>query len=166
MRLAVTFARDTANPTKLPAEWPAVVTEIHDNSEPILYPKRAMTPLEYQQYRASYQPVYDAWALAVNLKQAKIDTGETLWQACYDYNFQFYSGGAYTQILELKLAGFARARTAGNWILALWSEYYRRKAILWAAESVEQVAVVSLDFGSFGPAPYSVPEMLAEAMGG
>ena len=170
IRLAVTLAADTANPLGIPDMWPIAVEEVSDDAVLIQYPTLEMSPLQYEQYRASYQDAYDAWETGRDLQIAKYgDDGKggksnELWQACYDFNFQFFSGGAYAQILELKLAGVSRAVATQGWIIRLWTEYYTRKYILSLATTLPQVAATNLDFSSVGPPPYDVPAMMAEAV--
>jgi hypothetical protein len=45
------------------------------------------------------------------------------------------------------------------WSQSVWNEYYVRKA------AVTLDSALDLDFSSFGPMPYSVPELQAEVFG-
>lgn len=163
IRLSVLLAGDTSNETGLPPSWPVNVEEIHDASIVIQYPRVEMTLLEYEQHRAAYQGAFDVWEAARDFQIHKDAMFNTLWEACHNYEFQFYSGGAYAQILELKLAGSTRAAAAGEWIFHLWSDYYVRKYAMAVASTIEAIDAVSLDFSNHANPPYTIPEMLAEA---
>lgn len=160
--VAVTLYADSANPLGIPPMWPASVRQLRPN-EQATYPEMEMTAQQYDEYRAEHQAEYDAWEYQHELTAMKEVVGEKLWQSAYDYNFQFFSGGAYAQILELKLAGVSRALAAQGWILKLWSDYYARKAACWSALTHEAVQTIDTDFSNNGSPPFSVPEMLAEA---
>jgi len=49
-----------------------------------------------------------------------------------------------------------KAMAVSAWSASVWAEYYTRKAL------VTHDSVDNLDFSSFGPIPYSVPELQAE----
>jgi len=165
IRLAVILAGDTPNPDGLPLEWPVSVEEVVDESRVIEHPYVEMTPLQYEQHRAAYQPVYDAWETNRELEAARAVKIERLWQSAYDFNFQYFSGGAYAQILELKLAGVSRALDNQNWILTLWGDYYARKYQAAAAKTFTELDAISEDFSNHGPPPWTVLEMLASIQG-
>lgn len=165
LRLAVTLAGSTPNPTGLPEVWPVNVEEIHDDSYVIPFPQVEMTVLEYDQHRAAYQSVFDAWELHRVFVAYMEEKFAALWQACHDYEYQFYSGGAYAQILELKLAGSTKAAAAGDWIFNLWADYYTRKYFMSLSTTVEMLDAISFDFSGHGSPPFTIPEMLAEAQG-
>lgn len=44
-----------------------------------------------------------------------------------------------------------------TWASSIWAEYYRRKALVTYTSQDDH------DFTSFGPIPYTVPELQAEA---
>lgn len=160
--VAVLLHADADNPLGVPAMWPASVRPLAAN-EVVQYPEIEMTIAQYEAYRAEHQAEYDAWEYQYDLGLMKADMGEKLWQAAYDYNFSFFSLGAYAQILELKLAGVPRAAAAQGWILMLWGDYYQRKAACWAALTHEAVQSTNTDFSNHGNPPFTIPEMLAEA---
>lgn len=160
--VAVLLYADADNPMGVPAMWPARVRPLAAN-EFVQYPEIEMTVAQYDEYRAEHQSEYDAWEYQYDLKLMKGEMEEKLWKSAYDYNFQFFSLGAYAQILELKLAGVSRAAAAQGWILTLWSDYYQRKALCWAALTHEAVQGTNIDFSNHGTPPFTIPEMLAEA---
>jgi len=164
MKLAVLLYGDTENPKNIPILWPAEARQVSDD-EHVAYPWLSMTPEQYKQYCEEHQAEYDAWEYQDDLAKLKGAKIELLWQSAYDYNFQFFSGGAYAQILEMKLGGVQRAIQTQGWIFALWTDYYTRKYMVGAAMTTEAVEAVSLDFSNNGNPPWTVPEMLAEAMG-
>ncbi len=94
------------------------------------------------------------------LDAARADRIDKLWRNAYDFNFKYFSGGAYAQILELKLAGSPRAIANQNWILSLWGDYYGRKAAIASAATQSAIDDVSLDFSAHGAPPWSVLDML------
>jgi hypothetical protein len=164
IRLAVLLAQETTNADGLPAEWPVSVEEVTDDRI-IDHPYVEMSLLQYEQHRASYQTVYDAWETNRELGVARAKKIERLWQSAYDFNFQYFSGGAYAQILELKLAGVARALDNQNWILTLWGDYYMRKYQSAIATNFTELDAVSEDFSNHGAPPWTVLEMLSSLQG-
>lgn len=165
IRLAVILAADTPNSDGLPAEWPVTVEEVSDDARVIDHPYIEMSPLQYAQHRAAYQSVYDAWETTRELETARELKIGRLWQSAYDHNFQHISGGAYAQILELKLAGVSRAVDNQNWILALWGDYYMRRYMATIAASFAGLDAVSEDFSNHGAPPWTVLEMLESLQG-
>lgn len=164
IRISVLLARDTSNPNGFPPSWPVSVEEITDDSVAIEYPRISMSKLEYEQYCAAYQDVFDAWERQKCIADHRAACFERLWTACHLYEFQFYSGGAYAQILELKLSGSVKARASGDWILHLWEDYYARKSQIAASVDTASMDAVSTDFSNNGHPPYTIPEMLQEAL--
>jgi hypothetical protein len=96
------------------------------------------------------------------LAAAQKKHGDVLWQSCYDYNFQFFSGGVYAQMLELKLAGSQKAAANQQWVLWLWSLYYQRKAAMMAATTEAEVCSVPTDFSEAGRPPFTVEALMAD----
>lgn len=162
MKFAVLTYANASNPDGVPGDWPHTARIVGD-ADAVIYPELEMTPAAYDAYVATHQAAYDAWEYQHELNDKTTAAFEALWKSAYDYNFQFFSGGAYAQILELKLAGVPKALAVQNWILALWTDYYTRKYMLGLATTFEAVDAVSLDFTNNGAPPHTVPEMLAEA---
>ena len=100
---------------------------------------------------------------AAVLAAAKATRYAQLWTACDAYERQFYSGGIHAQILELKLAGSAKAVACQRWILALWRDYYSRVDAVSALTTAAAVPQQSMDFSAHGRPPYTVRDMLADA---
>lgn len=161
-RLAVLLYVDASNPDGLPDEWPAEVRYVEDPAEPIVYPWIEMTQSQYEAYRLERQPLYDAWEYARDLKAMKLDRIEVIWNSALAYNSRFFTGGAFSQILELKLAGLSRALETQIWMLTLWNDYFARRYAIESALLHEEVQAVSDDFSNHGNPPWTVSEMLAQ----
>ena len=95
-----------------------------------------------------------------NFEIAKLSKIETLWQAATAYEHSYVANGAYAALLEAKLAGSTKATDFGNWISSIWTEYYSRRDSVTAAQTQEAIDLVSDDFTSVGPPPYSIREVL------
>lgn len=89
----------------------------------------------------------------VKLVENKI---EALWQAADKYTRSYISGVAIGILTIGVLQEKPKAQAVSAWSSSVWAEYYARKAL------VTPTGVDNLDFSSFGPIPYSVPELQAE----
>lgn len=87
-------------------------------------------------------------ALAVNL--------DDLWRAADGYTANYISGVAVGLLTLGAIQQLPKALAVVAWSSAVWDAYYTRKALVTAT------APADLDFSSFGPIPYSVPELRAE----
>ena len=76
----------------------------------------------------------------------------SLWQAAHDKEYEAISGSAIGLIVMGVLQGKPKCAAVQNWIKALWSEYYIRKA---SGSS-------NSDFSIVGECPHSVPELMSE----
>ncbi|CAK0748754.1 hypothetical protein CCP1ISM_20056 [Azospirillaceae bacterium] len=160
MKLAVLLYKDIQNPENIPGDWPAEVIEVSDDNAVINAPYVEMTVEQYHSYRDSKQSLYDAWEDHRELDTAKYEVIEKLWQSAYDYNFKYFSGGAFARILELKIAGSQKAIDTDAWIMQLWSDYFYRKAIAQQSTTLTQLNSISLDFTNNGEPPWTILEML------
>jgi len=79
-----------------------------------------------------------------------------LWQAATDWQERYISGLAggllVIGVMQQKPISLAIMQWSGD----LWSEYYRRKAVIMAGGNADY------DFSTCGEMPYSVPELRAE----
>jgi hypothetical protein len=160
MKLAVLLYRDTVNVNNIPGEWPAEVSEVEDNVT-INSPLIEMTVEQYNDYRYHKQHLYDAWEEQYEVSNLKPIVIDKLWQSAYDYNFQFFSAGAFARILELKLAGSQKAIETDAWIMGLWSDYYTRKYTAINATTSAELNNIDLDFSNNGNPPWTILEMLS-----
>jgi hypothetical protein len=76
----------------------------------------------------------------------------SLWQAAHDKEYEAISGSAIGLIAMGVLQGKPKCAAVQNWIKALWSEYYARKAS----------GSDNLDFSIAGECPHTVPELMSE----
>ena len=92
-------------------------------------------------------------AAKVKAIEAKV---EALWAAADKYTGSYISGVAIGILTVGVMKQKPKALAVTAWSSAIWSEYYARKAL------VTVYSVDNHDFSSFGPIPYSVPELQAE----
>lgn len=92
-------------------------------------------------------------AAKVKAIEAKV---EALWAAADKYISSYISGVAIGILTVGVMKQKPKALAVTAWSSAIWSEYYARKAL------VTVYSVDNHDFSSFGPIPYSVPELQAE----
>jgi hypothetical protein len=64
MNLDVLTYAHAPNPLGIPAEWPAQVREVLDDTPPPAAPWVRMTREQYAAHRAEHQPAYEGWASA------------------------------------------------------------------------------------------------------
>lgn len=79
-----------------------------------------------------------------------------LWSAANNFQSDQISGAAIGVLTVGVIRSLPKSIAIKDWINAVWTEYYRRKAALIAGQEV------SLDFSSFGSMPFSVPDLLSE----
>ena len=84
------------------------------------------------------------------------DKIESLWQAADKYVTGYISGVAIGILTIGVLQGKPKCMVVSNWSNQVWSEYYTRKAAITVDSPLD------LDFSSFGPIPYTIPELQAE----
>ena len=82
---------------------------------------------------------------------------EALWQSADSYTRSFISGVAVGILTIGVMQQKPKALAVSNWSSSIWTEYYRRKELITATSEVD------FDFSSFGPIPFSVPELQIEA---
>ena len=82
---------------------------------------------------------------------------EALWQAADKYVTKYISGVAVGILTVGVIQQLPKATTVSDWSSSIWAEYYRRKALVTYTSQDDH------DFTSFGPIPYTVPELQAEA---
>lgn len=84
---------------------------------------------------------------------AKVDA---LWRAADSYTSSYISGVAVGILTIGVLQQKPKAMAITAWSSAIWAEYYARKMLVTASSEDNH------DFSSFGPMPYSVPELQEE----
>lgn len=84
------------------------------------------------------------------------DKIEALWNAADKYTSGYISGVAVGILTIGVMQEKPKALAISAWSSSIWAEYYARKALV-TIDSVDDH-----DFSSFGPIPYSVPELQAE----
>lgn len=87
------------------------------------------------------------------LVQTKI---EALWVAADKYTSSYISGVAIGILTIGVLQQKPKALAVSSWSSAIWTEYYTRKSLITLTSQDNH------DFSSFGPMPYSVPELQEE----
>lgn len=85
--------------------------------------------------------------------QAKV---EALWAATDRYVTGYISGVAIGILTIGVLQQKPKALAVTSWSSAIWAEYYTRKSLITLTSQDNH------DFSSFGPMPYSVPELQEE----
>lgn len=106
-----------------------------------------MSPEEITAFEAA-QALQDAATVARKV--------EELWQAADKYTTSFISGVAIGILTIGVISQKPKALAVSAWSSSIWTEYYIRKAAITATSAV------NLSFSSFGPIPYSIPELQAE----
>ena len=81
---------------------------------------------------------------------------QALWQAADTYERNYISGVAIGLLTMGVMQAAPKATAVAAWSAALWTEYYTRKA------GITESSSLNLDFSSFGPIPFSVPELRTE----
>jgi len=94
----------------------------------------------------------DPAVVSDNLANYEAARVASLWQAAHDKEYEAISGSAIGLIIIGVLQGKPKCAAVQNWIKALWSEYYARKAS----------GSDNLDFSIAGECPHSVPELMSE----
>ena len=83
---------------------------------------------------------------------------EQLWQAADAYVTGCISGVAIGILTIGVMQQKPKCLAVSAWSGQIWTEYYIRKSTITAD------SVLDLDFSSFGPMPYTVPELQAETL--
>lgn len=81
---------------------------------------------------------------------------ESLWSSTDQYIYKYISGVAIGLLTLGVLNSKPKAIAVQSWVNSIWTEYYTRKA------SITADSEVNLDFSTFGPIPYTVPELKDE----
>ena len=81
---------------------------------------------------------------------------EALWTAADKYTSGYISGVAIGILTIGVLQKKPKAVAVSAWSSSVWAEYYARKALITVTSEDNH------DFSSFGPIPYSVPELQKE----
>ena len=81
---------------------------------------------------------------------------EELWQAADKYVTSYISGVAIGILTIGVIQQKSRAVAISDWSNLIWSEYYTRKA------AITVDSELNLDFSSFGPIPFTIPELKEE----
>lgn len=84
-----------------------------------------------------------------------------LWQCAHDYEFAFVNGSAIGMLAIGTMLQKPKSLAVTAWIQSIWGLYYQRKPMVTAIRDASL-----FDFSMCGPMPYSVPELIAEVMGG
>lgn len=106
--------------------------------------------LEPEQVEANQLAAAEAEARQVH------DKIEALWEAADKYASGYISGVAVGILTIGVMQEKPKALAISAWSSSIWAEYYARKALV-TVDSVDDH-----DFSSFGPIPYTVPELQAE----
>lgn len=106
--------------------------------------------LEPEQVEANQLVAAEAEAKRVH------DKIEALWEAADKYTSGYISGVAVGILTIGVMQEKPKALAISAWSSSIWAEYYTRKALV-TVDSVDDH-----DFSSFGPIPYSVPELQEE----
>ena len=96
------------------------------------------------------------------LQEAIAAQADAIHAACLDYDHLYFEGGAYSQLLEYKLAGSSRASESAGWLIGLWNDCFVRKYMCTTVSTVDQLAAYSDDFSAHGAPPWTVVEMIHE----
>lgn len=107
----------------------------------------------------------DAESIAANLARKAEEEAKTvaskieqLWQAANAYVTGYISGVAIGILTIGVMQQKPKCLAVSAWSGQIWTEYYIRKSTITAD------SVLNLDFSSFGPMPYTVPELQAETL--
>ena len=90
--------------------------------------------------------------------QTIADKIEQLWQAADAYVTGCISGVAIGILTIGVMQQKPKCLAVSAWSGQIWTEYYIRKSTITADSALD------LDFSSFGPMPYTVPELQAETL--
>lgn len=82
---------------------------------------------------------------------------EALWVAADKYTSSYISGVAIGILTIGVVQQKPKALAIASWSSAIWEEYYTRKSLITLTSQDNH------DFSSFGPIPYSVPELQEDA---
>lgn len=129
--------------------------------DPITQYAREIAPkLINGHYEQDYEVVaLDAETVAANQAKeveriAKIESDriQALWQGAHDYEYAQVSGSAIGLLAMGVMQAKPKCIAVQNWIKAIWTEYYTRKA----------GTSTDYDFSIAGTCPHTVPELMAE----
>lgn len=81
---------------------------------------------------------------------------EALWASADKYTSNYISGVAIGILTIGVMQQKPKSLAVSAWSSSVWAEYYARKALITATSEDNR------DFSSFGPMPYSVPELQEE----
>ena len=95
----------------------------------------------------------------VQQEDKKTNKIEQLWQAADAYVTGYISGVAIGILTLGVMQQKPKCLAVSAWSGQIWTEYYIRKSTITADSALD------LDFSSFGPMPYTVPELQAETLG-
>lgn len=155
-----------ATPFLAPEEYALVFAAPAPDHDPIKEMVREIAPVltEKGHYEQQWEVVVldseqvKANQLAKDTADAKIvnDKIEALWEAADKYTSGYISGVAVGILTIGVMQEKPKALAISAWSSSIWAEYYVRKYMITAGSEV------SHDFSSFGPIPYSVPELQEE----
>ena len=94
----------------------------------------------------------------VQQEDKKTNKIEQLWQAADAYVTGYISGVAIGILTIGVMQQKPKCTAVSAWSGQIWTEYYIRKSTITADSALD------LDFSSFGPMPYTVPELQAETL--
>lgn len=98
---------------------------------------------------------------AAGLERMRQGNLAALWQAAHDYEYGYISGSAVGIVTLGVLGAKPKCLAVQAWIKSVWDLYYARKpAVAWQSDPN------LLDFSACGDMPHSVPDLIAEVMGG
>ena len=100
--------------------------------------------------------ILDPELQAIQAAQTVATKIEQLWAATDAYVTGYISGVAIGILTIGVIQQKPKCLAVSTWSGNIWTEYYNRKA------GITVDSVLDLDFSSFGPMPYTVPELSAE----
>lgn len=102
--------------------------------------------------------ILDPELQAIQAAQTVATKIEHLWAAADAYVTGYISGVAIGILTIGVIQQKPKCLAVSTWSGQIWAEYYNRKA------GITVDSVLDLDFSSFGPMPYTVPELQAETL--
>lgn len=96
------------------------------------------------------------------LEELKAETCSYLWTVFKEWQTERVDAEDLVLASMGSLAGLPKCAAVRNWVMDLWGEYYRRKDMIAAAGTAEEVRAVDLSASSCGEPPYTIRELNEE----
>lgn len=148
--LAFSWARESAYPTEVPEFFGTCPDASDTQIDGVL---GIFLQSDWEQMRLDEMSTRPVQPTPEEIVRKKV---EALWQAADKYVASYISGVAIGILTLGVIQSKPKAMAVTGWSSSLWAEYYNRKSQTNATD------VVDTDFSSFGPMPYSVPELQQE----